>query len=418
MKKILFLVLIIFPVFLFQVQKVHALDCSSIDGLSVFGYDDDNYKFIGAITSELDIKSIANQLGAGSELSQDSIFNKLGKYGSELNSTSAFNELAVNPPILINKKNEVVGYLTVNESKIPALNPYVALACAKQSWQMHNRDHEDATFTLNHSAGGFSAIDALSQDRINYINSINKLYEQQEADSKKKIADLELLIKQLNESSSTSNQTPSSTSNCPENSYYSSTDNKCNCNTGYAVYQNSCIKHDDACVLTYGSNFKGIVKDNGQLSCDCVTGYIYNTNTKVCNLNSTSQPNIIDKKLSDRVKGKILLQVEDNGEAWYVNPKDSKRYYMANGDEAYNIMRNLSVGINNNNFKKLLANKTFAKTQAGKIFIKTEDLGKAYYVDSNGTSYYLKDGIEAYGIMRKLGLGIKNSDLNKIEISQ
>jgi len=132
----------------------------------------------------------------------------------------------------------------------------------------------------------------------------------------------------------------------------------------------------------------------------------------------TSTPETIDKNLITKLSGKILLQIESRGEAWYVNPKNGKRYYMANGDEAYNIMRNLSIGINNANFNKLVANKAFAKSQAGKIFIKTEDLGKAYYIDFAGTAHYLKDGSDAYNIMRKLGLGIKNSDLNKIEISK
>ena len=126
----------------------------------------------------------------------------------------------------------------------------------------------------------------------------------------------------------------------------------------------------------------------------------------------------IDKKLIDRLKGKILLQTELKGEAWYINPADGKRYYMADGASAYSIMRKLGVGINNQNFNKILSNKTYAKLQAGKIFIKTEDLGKAYYMDSAGTAYYLKDGAGAYNVMRKLGLGIKNSDLDKIQIGE
>lgn len=128
--------------------------------------------------------------------------------------------------------------------------------------------------------------------------------------------------------------------------------------------------------------------------------------------------NKIDTNLLNKLIGKILLQVDSHGEAWYVNPKDGKRYYMADGAAAYSIMRKLGVGINNQNYNKILSSKTYAKSQAGKIFIKTEDLGKAYYIDSTGTAYYLKDGSEAYNIMRKLGLGIKTSDLEKIQIGE
>ena len=126
----------------------------------------------------------------------------------------------------------------------------------------------------------------------------------------------------------------------------------------------------------------------------------------------------VDKKLAEKLKGKILLQIESHGEAWYVNPKDGSRYYMANGNAAYDIMRKLSIGITNKDFTKLSSNKIWAKTHSGKIFIKTEDLGKAYYVDFSGNIHYLKDGAEAYNVMRELGLGIKNSDLEKIQVGE
>ena len=118
--------------------------------------------------------------------------------------------------------------------------------------------------------------------------------------------------------------------------------------------------------------------------------------------------------LTTKLKGRILLQVESHGEAWYVNPKDAKRYYLANGSEAYNIMRDLGVGITNANLAKLMSDKTFAKKNQGKIFLQIEKNGEAYYIDINGVAHYLKDGEAAYSIMHELGLGIKNLDLKKI----
>jgi hypothetical protein len=56
---------------------------------------------------------------------------------------------------------------------------------------------------------------------------------------------------------------------------------------------------------------------------------------------------------ANKLKGRILLQVESRGEAWYVNPVDGKRYYMANGDAAYQIMRYLSLGITNVDIRKI-----------------------------------------------------------------
>jgi hypothetical protein len=90
---------------------------------------------------------------------------------------------------------------------------------------------------------------------------------------------------------------------------------------------------------------------------------------------------------------------------------------MTDGSAAYNIMHDLGVGVTNKNLEKIKTDKTFAKTQQGKIFLQVESKGEAYYVDTNGNAHYLKDGATAYGIMRELGLGIKTSDLTKINLS-
>jgi len=57
--------------------------------------------------------------------------------------------------------------------------------------------------------------------------------------------------------------------------------------------------------------------------------------------------------LAHRLKGKILLQVEQNGEAWYVNPANEKRYYMGRPTDAFNLMRESSIGITNANLEKI-----------------------------------------------------------------
>ncbi len=57
--------------------------------------------------------------------------------------------------------------------------------------------------------------------------------------------------------------------------------------------------------------------------------------------------------LSERLKGRIVIQVESRGEAWYINPVDGKRYYLADGEAAYQIMRYMSLGINNENIRKI-----------------------------------------------------------------
>jgi len=54
-----------------------------------------------------------------------------------------------------------------------------------------------------------------------------------------------------------------------------------------------------------------------------------------------------DSSLVGKLKGKIVLQVQSKGEAWYINPVDGKRYYMGSGKEAFEIMRFLSLGAKN-----------------------------------------------------------------------
>lgn len=120
------------------------------------------------------------------------------------------------------------------------------------------------------------------------------------------------------------------------------------------------------------------------------------------------------ENLPKKLSGKILLQVESHGEAWYVNPTNLNRYYMADGNAAFDIMRNFGVGITNSNLTRFQNSKNLAKKQNGKIFLQVEDKGQAYYVNSDGTLYYLKDGSTAYNTMRNLGLGITNSNLDKI----
>ncbi|MFZ6015627.1 MAG: hypothetical protein ACOYUZ_04730 [Patescibacteria group bacterium] len=120
-------------------------------------------------------------------------------------------------------------------------------------------------------------------------------------------------------------------------------------------------------------------------------------------------------ELSERLSGRILLQVESHGEAWYVNPETGKRHYMGGADDAYQLMRRLGLGISNADFANF-GDKAPARL-AGKILLKVEDYGKAFYVDPGDLSlHYLANGADAYQLMRNLGLGIKNADLNQITV--
>lgn len=57
--------------------------------------------------------------------------------------------------------------------------------------------------------------------------------------------------------------------------------------------------------------------------------------------------------LLDRVKGRILLQTEQNGEAWYVHPQNGKRYYLGTPSSALQTMRKISRGVTRNDILSL-----------------------------------------------------------------
>ena len=184
-------------------------------------------------------------------------------------------------------------------------------------------------------------------------------------------------------------------------------------------------------------------------------------------------PVSVDPSLTNRLKGKILLQVENNGEAWYVKPDTGKKIYMPDGDAAYSLMRNDGLGITNVDISKIpvgfedrfdcldsdsdgLCDKleeglgtdpydadsdddgyddgtevksdhdplgsgelsydtSLGNRLKGKILLQVETNGEAWYINpDDGKRYYMPDGPSAYQIMRYLSLGITNSDLAKI----
>ncbi len=116
------------------------------------------------------------------------------------------------------------------------------------------------------------------------------------------------------------------------------------------------------------------------------------------------------------LRGRILLQVESHGEAWYVNPANNQRYYLGRPDDAYAIMRSLGLGISNADFNSFSAKAPVRL--AGSILLKVQDKGQAYYVDSRELKlYYLGRPADAYNVMRNKGLGISNRDLATIPMA-
>ncbi len=180
--------------------------------------------------------------------------------------------------------------------------------------------------------------------------------------------------------------------------------------------------------------------------------------------------------VGEDVAGKILLQVERRGEAWYVHPETKERHFLYRSEHAYYIMREQGIGITNadlsripigyfelnsrdtdgdglpdrleqaigtdaNNAdtdgdgyddgteirngydplasgKKAVSDTAFARMHAGKIFIQVEGLGESWWVNpADNHRYYLGLADEAYDLLRAKGLGITTTDLEQVPIA-
>lgn len=186
----------------------------------------------------------------------------------------------------------------------------------------------------------------------------------------------------------------------------------------------------------------------------------------------------ISQSLVNRVKGRILLQIEEHGEAWYVDPVSENKFYMRNGTAAFEIMKAFGLGIKNDDidkipigYKKSLYtgkdsdldgipdamevaingnpykintnnepyddmlklllgqkldsynnyqyNQSIINKLKGKILLQVELNGEAWYVNpTDSKRYFLGDPDTAYNIMRYLSLGITNNDLRRIQVGE
>jgi plastocyanin len=121
------------------------------------------------------------------------------------------------------------------------------------------------------------------------------------------------------------------------------------------------------------------------------------------------------ESLGAKLSGRILLAVQANGEAWYINPVNQQRYFLGRPSDAFNLMRQLGLGISNKDFNSF--NGKAPIRLSGRILLKVEDLGKAYYINPLDLKlYFLGRPLDAFNLMRELSLGITNLNLDTIPV--
>jgi len=123
----------------------------------------------------------------------------------------------------------------------------------------------------------------------------------------------------------------------------------------------------------------------------------------------------------EHVQGRILIDVERQGEAWYVHPVSGKRYYLNTPENALLVMRELGLGISDENLAKIPQKEAdfslplSLKHVAGRILIQVENGGTAWYVHPDtGERHRLGSPVDALSVMTSLGLGITHHNLELI----
>lgn len=148
---------------------------------------------------------------------------------------------------------------------------------------------------------------------------------------------------------------------------------------------------------------------------------------------SKAEIDITNNNLYNSLKGKIILKVEANGEAYYVSPDKQKMYFLSRPADAFKVMREQGIGITNSDLEKIpvarnfcsnnssqceISNDVFANKQKGKIFLQVEENGEAWYVNPNDSRrYFMGRPSDAFSLMRNLGLGISNADFEKLVLN-
>lgn len=121
---------------------------------------------------------------------------------------------------------------------------------------------------------------------------------------------------------------------------------------------------------------------------------------------------------SSSLKGRILLQVEKNGQAWYVDPIKNSRAFLGRPADAFQVMRGFGLGINDSDMEKIRQSTAKRRKLSGRILIQVEAKGAAFYVNPPDlTLNYLGRPADAFQIMRTLALGISDKDLKKIAVN-
>ncbi|MEI7498004.1 MAG: CAP domain-containing protein [Candidatus Falkowbacteria bacterium] len=119
--------------------------------------------------------------------------------------------------------------------------------------------------------------------------------------------------------------------------------------------------------------------------------------------------------LAERLRGRILIQVEGKGQAWYINPTDQKRYFLSNLPDTLQVISQVGWKKSSEQLNKILDSKN-KRQLAGRFVIISNKPNTYYFYNQSLIEYSFHSGGEAVKLYRKIGLPISNKNLAKIPI--
>lgn len=128
-----------------------------------------------------------------------------------------------------------------------------------------------------------------------------------------------------------------------------------------------------------------------------------------------SQKNL---SLLDRLKGRILLAVEDKGKLYYIEPRTNQPYYLTE-DQAQCVLEKASLGITDQNLLRIpeinssATSSSLSNRLKGYMLLQVENKGQVWFVDQEGWRHKIVKN-NLISTVTKFALGIMNADLKKI----
>lgn len=125
---------------------------------------------------------------------------------------------------------------------------------------------------------------------------------------------------------------------------------------------------------------------------------------------------------ADRYAGYILLQYQQRGQTWYVDPLTKQKYYNGSPRQALRVMQHFALGITNADLEKIPVNGSTAtgdlalrQRLSGRFLLAVQDKGKLWYVYPKTRQRYLIDSsTAAFWVMRNLSTGVTDAVLASI----